>query len=263
MQFVHLGIHTEFSITESIVRIPDLIKAAVSEEMPALALTDLSNIHAAVKFYKSCLGKGIKPILGSNVRLNDADHRITLLSMTNKGWRNLTEVISRGFIEGQHLDIPCIKKEWILEQHQDMIVLLGLHSDVGQMLISSNPQKAEPLFEEWLEKFGNRVYFALTRTNRPNEEDFIAEAVKLAAKYNVGVVAHNDVHFVTEEDFEAHEARVCIADGYVLADGRRPRLYSPEQYFKTAEQMTELFQTFQVPLKTPYKLPNAVMSAYV
>ncbi|WP_343594558.1 DNA polymerase III subunit alpha [Acinetobacter sp.] len=241
MQFVHLGIHTEFSITESIVRIPDLIKAAVSEEMPALALTDLSNIHAAVKFYKSCLGKGIKPILGSNVRLNDADHRITLLSMTNKGWRNLTEVISRGFIEGQHLDIPCIKKEWILEQHQDMIVLLGLHSDVGQMLISSNPQKAEPLFEEWLEKFGNRVYFALTRTNRPNEEDFIAEAVKLAAKYNVGVVAHNDVHFVTEEDFEAHEARVCIADGYVLADGRRPRLYSPEQYFKTAEQMTELF----------------------
>lgn len=255
MQFVHLGIHTEFSITESIVRIPDLIKAAVKEEMPALALTDLSNIHAAVKFYKSCLGKGIKPILGGNVHLNDAQHRVTLLAMTNKGWRNLTEVISRGYIEGQHLDIPCIKKDWILEQHQDMIVLLGMHSDVGQMLISSNPQKAEPLLEEWLEKFGNRAYFALTRTNRPNEEEFIAEAVKLAAKYNIGVVAHNDVHFVTEEDFEAHEARVCIADGYVLADNRRPRLYSPEQYFKTAEQMTALFSDI------PSSIENTVQIA--
>ncbi len=99
MQFVHLGIHTEFSITESIVRIPDLIKAAVNESMPALALTDLSNLHAAVKFYESCLSKGIKPILGSEIRLNDAEHRVTLLAMTNDGWRSLTEIVSRGFIE--------------------------------------------------------------------------------------------------------------------------------------------------------------------
>ncbi len=96
MRFVHLGIHTEFSITESIVRVPDLIKAAVNEEMPALALTDLSNLHAAVKFYGKCLGQGIKPILGSVLRLNDADHRVTLLSMNNHGWRNLTELVSLG-----------------------------------------------------------------------------------------------------------------------------------------------------------------------
>lgn len=240
-QFVHLGIHTEFSITESIVRIPDLIKTAVKQDMPALALTDLSNLHAAVKFYKSCLGKGIKPILGSTIRLNDAEHKATLLAIDNHGWRSITELVSQGYIEGQQLDIPCVKKEWILNQHEGIIVLLGLHSDVGQLLCSSNPQKAEPLFQEWHEKFGNRVYFALTRTNRPNEEDFINEAIKLAAKYQVGVVAHNDVHFITEEDFEAHEARVCIADGYVLADDRRPRFYSTEQYFKTAEQMIELF----------------------
>ncbi|MFT4021700.1 MAG: DNA polymerase III subunit alpha [Acinetobacter sp.] len=241
MQFVHLGIYTEFSITESIVRIPDLMKTAVQQEMPALALTDLSNLHAAVKFYKSCLGKGIKPLLGGAVRLNSAEQRVTLLSMTNTGWRNLTEIISRGYIEGQQLDIACVQKDWILEQHNDLILLLGLHSDVGQMLCSSNPQKAEPLLQEWHAKFGNRVYLALTRTNRPNEEIFIAEAVKLAAKFGIGVVAHNDVHFISEEDYEAHEARVCIADGYVLADDRRPRIYSTEQYFKTAQQMAELF----------------------
>ncbi|WP_353166752.1 DNA polymerase III subunit alpha [Acinetobacter sp.] len=241
MQFVHLGIHTEFSITESIVRIPDLIKAAASDEMPALAITDLSNLHAAVKFYNKALAKGIKPIFGSVIRLNDANHKATLLAMTNKGWRGLTEIVSRGFIEGQQLSIPCVQKEWILEQSEDIIVLLGLHSDVGEMLCSAYPEKAEPLLEQWIEKFGNRVYLALTRTGRPLEESFNQEAVKLAAKYKIGVVAHNDVHFITAEDYEAHEARVCIADGYVLGDDKRPKNYSPEQYFKTSTEMIELF----------------------
>ncbi|WP_326519037.1 DNA polymerase III subunit alpha [Acinetobacter sp. CAAS 2-6] len=252
MRFVHLGIHTEFSITESIVRVPDLIKAAVKEQMPALALTDLSNLHAAVKFYRACLGKGIKPILGSTLRLNDAQHKVILLAMTNHGWRSLTELVSRGWIEGQQQDIPCVEKDWILQQHQDLIVLLGMHSDVGQMLCSSNPQKAEPLLEAWIEKFGNRVYLAVTRTNRPGEDDFISEAVKLAAKYQIGVVAHNDVHFIDSEDYEAHEARVCIADGYVLGDERRPKNYSPEQYFKSSSEMTELFAD----------LPSAIENSY-
>lgn len=252
MQFVHLGIHSEFSITESIVRIPDLIKAAVKDNMPALALTDLSTLHAAVKFYTSCLSKGIKPILGSVVRLNEPDQRVTLLAMTNEGWKGLTEIVSRGHIEGQQLSIPCVQKEWILEQHHDIIVLLGQNSDVGKMLCSSNPQKAEPLLEAWQEKFGNRVYLALTRTDRPGEEDYIGEAVKLAAKYHVGVVAHNDIHFIERDDFDAHEARVCIADGYVLADNRRPRIYSPEQYFKTTADMVELFSDIPSALENTY-----------
>lgn len=254
MQFVHLGIYTEFSITESIVRIPDLVNAAVKDQMPALALTDLSNLHAAVKFYNSCLKKGIKPLLGSTIRLDDAQHRVTLLAMSDIGWKSLTEIVSRGFIEGQQLSIPCVQKEWVLEQHQDIIVLLGQHSDVGQMLCSSNPQKAAPLLEAWLEKFGNRVYLALTRTDRPGEEDFIQEAAKLAAQYNVGVVAHNDVHFVEKEDFEAHEARVCIADGYVLADNRRPRTYSPEQHFKTSDEMIELFSDIPSAIENTYHI---------
>ncbi|MCH7380616.1 MULTISPECIES: DNA polymerase III subunit alpha [Acinetobacter] len=254
MRFVHLGIHTEFSITESIVRIPDLVKAAVTNEMPALALTDLSNLHAAVKFYESCLKKGIKPILGSVIRLNDAEHRATLLAMNSTGWRNLTEIVSRGFIEGQQLSLPCVQKEWVLEQAEDLIVLLGQHSDVGKMLCSSNPQKAEPLLEAWIEKFGNRVYLALTRTERVGEEDFIQQAVKLAAKYQIGVVAHNDVHFVKQDDFEAHEARVCIADGYVLGDDKRPKNYSTEQYFKTGEQMSELFSDIPSAIENTYHI---------
>ncbi len=254
MHFVHLGIHTEFSITESIVRVSDLIKAASNDEMPALAITDLSNLHAAVKFYKKCLDKGIKPILGSEIRLNNAEHRVTLLSMTNKGWRNLTELVSEGFISGQQLDIPCVQKDWILNQHQDLIVLLGMQSDVGKMLITSNPDKAEPLLQEWIEKFGNRVYLALTRTNRPDEDAFIEEAVKLAKKYNIGVVAHNDVHFISREDFEAHEARVCIADGYVLGDNRRPKTYSPEQYFKNSLEMTELFSDIPTAIENTYHI---------
>ncbi|OAL80533.1 DNA polymerase III subunit alpha [Acinetobacter sp. SFA] len=254
MHFVHLGIHTEFSITESIVRIPELVKAAANDEMPALALTDLSNLHAAVKFYKKCLDKGIKPILGSEIRLNDAEHRVTLLSMTNKGWRNLTELVSEGYISGQQLDIPCVQKEWILNQHDDMIVLLGMQSDVGKMLITSNPDKAEPLLQEWVEKFGNRVYLALTRTSRPNEDLFIEEAVKLAKKYNIGVVAHNDVHFIAREDYEAHEARVCIADGYVLGDNRRPKTYSPEQYFKSSTEMVELFSDIPTAIENTFHI---------
>ncbi|WP_374664868.1 DNA polymerase III subunit alpha [Acinetobacter sp.] len=252
MHFVHLGIFTEFSITESIVRIPDLVKAAAADEMPALAITDLSNLHAAVKFYKKCLDKGIKPIFGATLRLNDAEHKATLLAMSKKGWRSLTEIVSEGYISGQQLDIPCVQKDWILNQHEDLIVLLGQHSDVGKMLLTSNPQKAEPLLQEWVEKFGNRVYFALTRTNRPGEEDFIQQAVKLAKKYNIGVVAHNDVHFIRPEDYEAHEARVCIADGYVLGDDRRPKNYSTEQYFKTGAEMTELFSDIPSAIENTY-----------
>ncbi|MNR89705.1 DNA polymerase III subunit alpha [compost metagenome] len=254
MHFVHLGIHTEFSITESIVRIPDLVKAAKAEGMPALAITDLSNLHAAVKFYGKCLDNGIKPIMGSEVRLNDAEHRVTLLAMSNVGWRNLTELVSEGFIRGQQLDIPCVAKDWILEQNHDLIALLGMRSDVGKMLCTSNPQKAEPLLEEWIAKFGNRVYLALCRTERSGEDDFNYEALKLAKKYNIGVVAHNDVHFMKEIDFEAHEARVCIADGYVLGDNRRPKNYSPEQYFKSGQQMAELFADIPSAIENTYQI---------
>lgn len=240
-QFVHLGIHSEFSITDSLIRIPDLIKAARHDRMPALALTDLSNLHAAVKFYEACLKAGIKPIFGSDLRLDDTDHRVSVLAMSNTGWRNLTELVSRGFTEGLQQDIPIVQKDWVLEQHTDLIVLLGINSDVGQALLSSNPQKADALLQEWMDVMGNRVYLALTRTGRPQEEHFIDQAVACSQRLGIGLVAHNDVRFIQQDDFEAHEARVCIAEGYVLGDERRPRVYSDQQYFRTSDEMNQLF----------------------
>lgn len=239
--FVHLGIHSEYSITDSIVRIKSLVERAAEQKMPALALTDLSNIYAAVKFHHACHSKGIKPIFGSEIRLQDEHHTAQLLAMNDTGWHHLMELVSKGFTDGLKLDIPTIDKQWILEKNQGLILLLGVNSDVGEALCSANPHKAIPLLEQWVTHFGNRVYLALTRTQRANEERFIQEAVKLAEQFEIGLVAHNDIRFLNEDDFEAHEARVCISQGYTLADERRPRHYSPQQYFKTANEMANLF----------------------
>ena len=145
-----------------------------------------------------------------------------------------------------------------MKKNDNLIALLGQHSDVGQALLTATPEKAEPLLEQWIEQFGNRVYLAISRTNRANEDAFIQQVVKLAEKYQVGVVAHNDVRFMVSEDFEAHEARVCIASGYVLGDERRPRYYSESQYFKTQADMKRCLRTSLLLLATPLKLPNAV-----
>ena len=241
MHFIHLGIHSEFSVIDSIVRIGDLVKAAAKDQMPALALTDLSNLYAAVKFYKACLGKGIKPILGSDIRLGDDKQRVMLYAMNQTGWRHLTEIVSQGFTDGLKLGTPIIERDWIFAKHDGLIVVLGASSDVGLALSGATPERAEPILAEWQAVFGDRVYLGLTRTHRSGEDDYIEHALDLAERAQVPVVAHNDVRFMTAEDFEAHEARVCISSGYVLGDDKRPKLYSAEQYFKTQAQMIELF----------------------
>lgn len=241
MQFIHLGVHSEFSVTDSIIRLGDLVKAAAQDHMPALALTDLSNLYAAVKFYRACLAKGIKPILGSEIRLNDEAGRATLLAMDQIGWRQLTELVSLGFTEGLKLGIPCVARDWVFNQSDGLIVLLGAHSDVGQALCSAAPDRALPILQEWQQRFGDRVYLSICRTQREGEDDYIEQVLNLAEKTGVGVVAHNDVRFMQADDFEAHEARVCIGSGQVLGDEKRTKHYSPEQYFKNQAAMAELF----------------------
>lgn len=241
MQFIHLGVHSEFSVTDSIVRINDLVKAAAQDHMPALALTDLSNLYAAVKFYKACLGKGIKPILGSEVRLGEDAGRATLLAMDQIGWRHLTEIVSLGFTDGLRLGIPWVERDWIFNQAEGLIVLLGQHSDVGQALSSAAPDKALPILQQWQQRFGNRVYLSICRTQRDGEDAYIEQVLDIAAQTGVGVIAHNDVRFMQADDFEAHEARVCIAGGHVLGDDKRPKPYSSEQYFKPQADMVALF----------------------
>jgi DNA polymerase-3 subunit alpha len=241
MSFIHLGIHSEFSVIDSIVRIPDLVKAAAKDQMPALALTDLSNLYAAVKFYKACIAKGIKPILGAEIRLGDDKSRITLLAMNQVGWRHLTEIVSQGFTEGLKLGIPCVERDWIFAKHEGLIAILGASSDVGVALCGATPERAHPVMQDWLDVFGNRVYLGMCRTQRQGEDTYIEHAVRLAETLNVPVVAHNDVRFMHTDDYEAHEARICISGGQVLGDEKRQKVYSAAQYFKTQADMAELF----------------------
>jgi DNA polymerase-3 subunit alpha len=245
MAFVHLGIHSEYSITDSIVRIKPLVKAAAADNQRALALTDLSNLYATVKFYRACLGAGIKPIIGSEVIMDNEDTRLTLLAMNNEGYQNITRIVSLGFTEGRADPInhgtPVIKRSHILEHAAGVIVLLTEKSDVGQALVGSMPEKADELLTEWQAQFDDRLYFAIKRTNRSGEDAFIRAAIHSGAKHNIPIIAHNDVRFLEQEDFDAHEARVCIAGSYVLADPSRPQTYSDEQYLKTQDQMAHLF----------------------
>ncbi len=241
MAFVHFGIHSEFSITDSIVRIKDLVKAASKDEQIALALTDLSNLYATVKFYKACLENGIKPIIGSEVLLDSDSNTITLLAMNQTGYKNLTNIVSLGFTDGQVLGKPFIKRDWIFERAEGVIALFTEKSDVGQAMLSGNVERADDLLKQWQAAFADRLYFAIKRTNRANEDRFIEQAIRLSNAYHVPIIAHNDVRFLTQDDFEAHEARVCIANSQVLADPNRPRDYSDQQYLKTQSEMAALF----------------------
>ncbi|PNK59680.1 DNA polymerase III subunit alpha [Psychrobacter sp. FDAARGOS_221] len=245
MAFVHLGIHSEFSITDSIIRIKPMVKAAAADGQMALALTDLSNLYAAVKFYRACLDVGIKPIIGAEIILDDENTRLTLLAMDNEGYKSITRIVSLGYTDGrmnpENKGTPIVNKQHLLDNSEGVIVLLTEKSDVGQALLGSNPERANPLIEDYKAVFDDRLYFAIKRTQRANEDAFIEQAINMGAQHNIAIVAHNDVRFLLEEDFDAHEARVCIATSHVLADPNRPHDYSSEQYLKTQQQMVELF----------------------
>lgn len=241
MAFVHFGIHSEFSITDSIVRIKSLVKQAAADGQSALALTDLSNLYATVKFYRACLNEGIKPIIGSEVVMDNEMTHITLLAMNQVGYQNLMKIVSLGFTDGLTHGVPIIQQEQIWALNEGIIVLFTEKSDVGQLLMGAIPEKADDLIRQWQSHFSNRLYFAVKRTNRMGEDAFIEAAILAGERFGIPLIAHNDVRFLAPEDFDAHEARICIASSQILADPKRPRLYSEEQYLKTQEQMQDLF----------------------
>ncbi|MCC2638611.1 MAG: DNA-directed polymerase PolC [Moraxellaceae bacterium] len=242
-QFVHLHVRSEFSLKDSIVRIDELVAATAAGDMPAVALGDLMNLYALVKFYKAAQGAGVKPVFGADLVLVEGEERqdVTVLVMNETGYGNLIQVISRAYVEGQQLGEALVQRPWLEDHAEGLIVLLGRYSDIGRALIGADALHATPCLERWLRFFPRRTYLELTRTGRPGEEEFLHAAVELAGRLQCPVVATNDVRFLTPEDFEAHEVRVCIAQSYVLADPKRPRDYTPEQYLKTPAQMTELF----------------------
>jgi DNA polymerase-3 subunit alpha len=259
--FVHLRVHTEYSLVDGLVRLKPLVKAAVEQGMPALAVTDEANLFGLVKFYKGAQGAGLKPIIGADLWLtnpHDEEHpyRLTLLAMNDTGYRNLTELISRGWMEGQRLGRAELKREWVLAQSEGLIALSGgRDGEVGRYLLSDHGDEARALLEEWNAAFPGRFYLELTRTGRPLEEECLHLSVALAVESGTPVVATNDVRFLEKEDFWAHETRVAIGEGRALDDPRRERKYTEEQYLKSPEEMAELFSDI------PEALTNSVMIA--
>ena len=245
--FVHLRVHSEYSLVDGLVRIKPLMKALIAGGMPAVAITDQSNLFALVKFYKAARFAGIKPICGADIWLTSAEadgpiSRMTLLAMNETGYRNLTELISRGWSEGQQHGISVLQREWLMQASEGLIALSGAREgEVGRALLAGDQELAEQLLEFWLQLFPQRFYLELQRTSRPQDEEHLHAAMELAGRMQVPVVATNDVRFLQQDDFEAHETRVCIGEGRVLDDPRRPRPYPDQQYLKTPEEMAELF----------------------
>ncbi len=245
--FVHLRLHTEYSLVDGLIRIKPLVKAVAESGMPAVALTDQSNLFALVKFYRAAMAEGIKPIVGCDVWIREGDDepasRLTLLCKDKVGYLNLSRLISRGYQQGQHRGVPHLHRDWLTPGScEGLIALSGAREgDVGRALLAGNRDEAADRLTQWLRLFGDGFYLELQRTERPNDERHLHAAVELASMMQVPVVATNDTRFLKSEDFEAHEVRVCIHDGRTLDDPRRSRAYSPQQYLKSPEEMAELF----------------------
>ncbi len=244
--FIHLHLHSEFSIADSTIGIKPLIGKIRELDMPAVAISDICNFFALVKFYKAAQGAGIKPICGSDLTIagdktDDPQSQVTLLVRNQTGYQNLTRLISRAYLEGQVHGLPCIRRGWLKELGEGLIALCGHKSDIGVALASNRAPLSQHLLKEWMADFPDSVYLELVRCQRPGEEDFVHSAVELAQACDCPVVATNDVRFIHQEQFEAHEARVCIVEGRTLDDPRRERRYSDQQYLKTSEQMQALF----------------------
>lgn len=242
--FIHLKVHSEYSIVDSVIRVDQLLQRIVDLKMPAVALTDEVNLFALIKFYRAALNKGVKPIIGAELILAEGEElfRFSVLCKNQIGFRHLIQLLSRAYVEGRQREQALIRWEWLMEAKEGLIVLSGgRQGDIGQALLQNRNVLAEERLVRWLKYFPDRFYLELQRTQRDQEEEYIHSAVTLALAYDVPVVATNDVRFLHQEDFEAHEARVCIQQGYLLDDPSRPRGYSNQQYLKSTEEMKILF----------------------
>jgi DNA polymerase-3 subunit alpha len=250
--FVHLRLHTEFSVVDSTCRIDEVVKAAAKDRQPALAITDLNNLFGALKLYKEARGKGVKPILGAELVLEGlggdplAVSRMVLLVQNKQGYLNMSELIARAYTQNVQTtggkQLAVVKLAWLRELNEGLIALSGAQAGpVGQALIQGDSARAHDVALQMAAIFTHRFYLELQRAGRSDDEAHVMAAVQLAARMKLPVVATHPVQFTEPDDFEAHEARVCIADGEILGNAKRVRRFTREQYFKSAEQMQALF----------------------
>lgn len=246
-RFIHLRVHSEFSLSDGLIRIKPFINAIKERGIPAVALTDQSNLCATVKFYSGAMGAGIKPIIGVDLWVeNEQDrkhpYKMVLLCMNEQGYHNLTEIISQAYLENQYDDKAVVKRQWIFEKPEGLLILSGAqHGDVGRAIVAGKMDIARSRLMEWMGTFPGRFYLELQRTNRVGDDANVHGSMQLAAELSCPVVATNDVMFMSRDDFEAHESRVCIGEGVMLDDPRRELRYSEEQYLKTEDEMAALF----------------------
>jgi DNA polymerase III subunit alpha len=259
--FVHLRLHSEYSIVDGLVRLKPLIGRVAELGMPAVAVTDVCNFYGLVKAHKAAFSAGVQPIFGTDLMVMEADdpeksHPLCLLAMNHTGYHNLTLLISRAYTDGQYLGMPYVQKSWLEECNEGVIALsAGAMGEVGQALVDEKPELAEERARYWKQLYPECFYLELHRTGREGDEKHLHGAVALAEKLQLPVVASNDVRFLDASEFEAHEARVCIGEGRSLDDPRRVRAYTDQQYLRSPEEMAELFSDI------PEALQNSVQIA--
>lgn len=245
--FVHLRLHSEYSVVDGLVRLGPLMARVAELGMPAVAVTDATNFYGLIKAYKSALAAGVQPIFGVDLRVMEADdpekaYPLCLLAMNQSGYHNLTVLISRAWAEGQYLGVPYVRKEWLESCAEGVIALSGgAQGDVGYALVDGKLDQARARAKYWMDLYPQRYYLELHRTGREGDETHLHAAVELAGELQCPVVATNDVRFLDASEFEAHEARVCIGEGRTLDDPRRARSYTEQQYLRTPGEMAELF----------------------
>ena len=246
--FVHLRLHTEFSVVDGTNRIDEIVAGAAADAQPALAITDLNNLFGAIKFYKAARACGVKPLIGAEVVLEGlgkdsaALSRMVLLVQNRQGYLNLSELLARAYTQNSTRAQPVVKWDWMRVLGEGLIALSGAQAGpLGQALVQGDVERAHAVALQLAAVFPHRFYVELQRAGRPDDERHVAGAVQLAARMRLPVVATHPVQFTAPDDYEAHEARVCIADGEILGNPRRVRRFTREQYFKSTAQMRQLF----------------------
>ncbi len=247
-RFVHLRLHSEYSITDGIVRLDDAVARAIADGQPAMALTDLANAFGLVKFYNACRGKGVKPVAGADVWIaneteTDRPFRLLLLVRSHRGYLQLCELLSRAYLAEGRRDRAEIKRAWFDEVGCDGLIALSgaKDGDVGDALLTGNRDLAAARARAWSAQFPQAFYLEVQRAGHPQQEQLVSATADLGADLELPLVATHPIQFLDADDFKAHEARVCIAEGYVLGDRRRPKTFTEQQYFKTQAEMAELF----------------------
>jgi len=259
--FVHLRLHSEFSIVDGTVRLDDAVAAAANDSMPALALTDLGNAFGLVKFYRAARAQGVKPIAGCDVWItHDAERdqpwRLLLLVQSASGYLRLCDWLTRAYRTNTWRGRAELRREWFAEGTDGLIALSGARDgDVGQALLQGNPVGAARAAQAWAALFPDRYYVEVQRAGHPDEATLVTATIRLASELALPVVATHPVQFLSPDDFRAHEARVCIAEGHVLADTRRPRRFTAQQYLTTQAEMAAKFADL------PEALANSVAIA--